>query len=236
MDDFTYVIPAWNEATTIAPLVNSLLRSPVAGLRPRDVVVVDNGSDDATAALAREAGARVVVEPRRGKGFAVLAGARVCRTSRIMLCDGDIQGFEPSFAEELNHGRRPGEVLARIALERPAAAAPVTLLTARPLLVALGHGDLQEPIGGLALVARQLLLEEHLPGGWGFDIALTLSALRCGRGVREDVRTGISHRTKPIGDYADMARDVCVAALRQSGRLDWDHLDCCHLDHRSMVS
>src|SRR5262245_61394135 len=63
------VIPALNEEGTIG-LVLADLR---AGALPVErVVVCDNGSSDATAAVARDAGALVVVEPRRGYGAACL--------------------------------------------------------------------------------------------------------------------------------------------------------------------
>jgi glycosyltransferase involved in cell wall biosynthesis len=63
------IVPALNEAAVIGDLVRRVPRGAVA-----EVVVVDNGSTDATAAVAREAGARVVSEPRRGYGAACFAG------------------------------------------------------------------------------------------------------------------------------------------------------------------
>src|SRR5581483_517928 len=62
------VIPAYNEEATIAEVVRSVPRPPVTR-----VVVVDNGSTDATAARAREAGATVIPAARRGYGNACLA-------------------------------------------------------------------------------------------------------------------------------------------------------------------
>jgi glycosyltransferase involved in cell wall biosynthesis len=63
------IIPALNEATSL-PLVLGDLPAD----RVRRVSVVDNGSTDATAEVARELGATVVREPRRGYGRACLAG------------------------------------------------------------------------------------------------------------------------------------------------------------------
>jgi glycosyltransferase involved in cell wall biosynthesis len=63
------LIPAWNEAACVAATV---ARWRALGLRR--VRVVDNGSTDATAAVARAAGAEVVAEPRRGYGAAAWRG------------------------------------------------------------------------------------------------------------------------------------------------------------------
>lgn len=63
------IIPAFNEERSIGLVLDAL---PTG--RVRRVVVVDNGSTDATARCARERGARVVREPRRGYGSACLAG------------------------------------------------------------------------------------------------------------------------------------------------------------------
>ena len=63
------IIPALNEAAMVGDLVRRTPRDTIA-----EVIVVDNGSTDATARVARDAGARVVSEPRRGYGAACFAG------------------------------------------------------------------------------------------------------------------------------------------------------------------
>jgi glycosyltransferase involved in cell wall biosynthesis len=63
------IVPALNEAPVVGDLVRRTPRDLIA-----EVIVVDNGSTDATARVAREAGARVVSEPRRGYGAACFAG------------------------------------------------------------------------------------------------------------------------------------------------------------------
>ncbi len=63
------VIPALDESRSLPRVIADLPRRLI-----RHVVVVDNGSRDETAAVARAAGARVLTEPRRGYGSACLAG------------------------------------------------------------------------------------------------------------------------------------------------------------------
>ena len=60
-----------------------------------DVVVVDNGSRDDTAAVARRRGARVVHEPRPGYGAAVHAGVLAARAEYVAVMDGD-GSFDPA--------------------------------------------------------------------------------------------------------------------------------------------
>lgn len=81
------VIPALNEEEPIANVVRECL---ITGI-PNEVIVVDNGSADRTAVRAREAGARVVSEPRHGYGRACMAGVRaVSRECEIVVfLDGD---------------------------------------------------------------------------------------------------------------------------------------------------
>lgn len=79
------IIPALNEAEAIGGVV----RSVPAGMVDR-VIVVDNGSTDGTAQAARQAGAEVVVEPRRGYGYACRAGVAVATdTDVVVFMDGD---------------------------------------------------------------------------------------------------------------------------------------------------
>ncbi|HEX8131073.1 MAG TPA: glycosyltransferase family 2 protein [Pyrinomonadaceae bacterium] len=80
------VIPALNEEETIGAVVRAVPREIAS-----EVIVVDNGSDDRTAERAREAGARVVCEPRRGYGRACRAGeaAVAADCEIIVFLDGD---------------------------------------------------------------------------------------------------------------------------------------------------
>jgi glycosyltransferase involved in cell wall biosynthesis len=79
------VIPALNEEETIAAVVRE-----VAWQVNAEVVVVDNGSTDATALVAATAGARVVREPMRGYGRACMAGAAAAHDCEIIVfMDGD---------------------------------------------------------------------------------------------------------------------------------------------------
>jgi glycosyltransferase involved in cell wall biosynthesis len=80
------VIPCLDEEATIAAVVHEVLEQGAD-----DVVVVDNGSTDATAQRAREAGARIIHEPQRGYGRACAAGLRTIRPDADVVCflDGD---------------------------------------------------------------------------------------------------------------------------------------------------
>ena len=78
------IIPALNEEAAIGQVL--------AAIPPwvDEVVVVDNGSTDATPEVAREMGARVVREPQRGYGAACLAGIEaLTSTDLVVFLDGD---------------------------------------------------------------------------------------------------------------------------------------------------
>ncbi|WP_350335365.1 glycosyltransferase family 2 protein [Coralliovum pocilloporae] len=73
------LIPALNEAESISHVLRAM---------PRwvdQVIVVDNGSEDATASLARASGADVISEPRRGYGAACLRGLDAVQATDIIL-------------------------------------------------------------------------------------------------------------------------------------------------------
>jgi glycosyltransferase involved in cell wall biosynthesis len=101
------VIPCLNEAQNIERCVHTaheaLTRAAIEG----EVLVVDNASEDGSAALAQAAGARVVHEPRRGYGSAYLAGFAAARGRYIVMADADLTyDFNeiPRFVAELEAG------------------------------------------------------------------------------------------------------------------------------------
>jgi glycosyltransferase involved in cell wall biosynthesis len=101
------VIPCLNEAENIVECVTRA-RTVLAdhGLSG-EVIVADNASDDGSPELAREAGALVVHEPRRGYGSAYLAGFAAARGDRIVMADADLTyDFReiPHFLEKIDEG------------------------------------------------------------------------------------------------------------------------------------
>ncbi len=101
------VIPCLNEAENIESCVTAA-REAIARMGvPGEVVVADNDSEDDSARLAEAAGARVVLERRRGYGSAYLAGFAASRGKYIVMADADLTyDFNeiPRFVEELDKG------------------------------------------------------------------------------------------------------------------------------------
>jgi glycosyltransferase involved in cell wall biosynthesis len=101
------VIPCLNESENIEACVTAALEAIVRMGVPGEVVVADNNSEDDSARLAEQAGARVVVERRRGYGSAYLAGFEVSRGRYIVMADADLTyDFEeiPRFVAALQEG------------------------------------------------------------------------------------------------------------------------------------
>jgi glycosyltransferase involved in cell wall biosynthesis len=81
------IIPAYNEEAALPSVLSDVPDSLVD-----EVIVVDNASEDGTARVARQGGARVVRENRRGYGSACLAGlvaARALSPEIILFLDAD---------------------------------------------------------------------------------------------------------------------------------------------------
>jgi glycosyltransferase involved in cell wall biosynthesis len=101
------VIPCLNEAENIERCVSAALGALRDGAIDGEVLVVDNASEDDSAALGAAAGARVVLEPRRGYGSAYLAGFAAARGKYIVMADADLTyDFNeiPRFVAELEAG------------------------------------------------------------------------------------------------------------------------------------
>jgi len=90
----TVVIPAYNEAQYLGRCLAALAHQTYPANR-FEVIVVDNGSTDATAEIARQHGVRVVDEPRKGVAYARQSGFEAARGEIIASTDADT--VVPSF-------------------------------------------------------------------------------------------------------------------------------------------
>src|SRR5262245_48986356 len=83
------VLPCLNEEDAVGATVHEAHRGLEAAHVDGEVIVVDNGSQDDSVRRAREAGALVVFETRRGYGAAHLAGVRAAHGDVVVMADAD---------------------------------------------------------------------------------------------------------------------------------------------------
>jgi glycosyltransferase involved in cell wall biosynthesis len=105
MMSYSVIIPAYNAADTIGETVESALRQTVP---PTRILVVDDGSTDATRMVAEAFGGCVGVytQPNRGPGAAMSLGIRLCDTPLIAAIDADDIWLPEKIERQLDYLRR----------------------------------------------------------------------------------------------------------------------------------
>ena len=98
MKKVSVIIPAFNEAATIAEIVTTAFTSALVD----EVIVVDDGSADATGLLASGCGAQVIRLPEnKGKGNAMAVGLAATSNSVVLFLDADLMGINPQHIDDL---------------------------------------------------------------------------------------------------------------------------------------
>jgi glycosyltransferase involved in cell wall biosynthesis len=178
------IIPCLDEETAIAPVVAAVLAQHVS-----EVIVVDGGSRDRTAERAEAAGARVIVEPRRGYGRAIQAGiAAVSDDAEIlMFLDGDgsdCPQFIPDLVAPIVAGQADFVLGSRVRGQRePGSLAPQQLIAAYVggLLLRLVYGadftDLS-PFRAIRRDALRRLCMKDETFGWNLEMLMRVAAAR----------------------------------------------------------
>src|SRR3954452_17964616 len=230
--EVSVVIPARDEATTVADIVRALLDLP----RPRvhEVLVVDDGSADGTGARAARAGARVVraddvlpgFAPGPGKGQAMWKGVAEASGDLIVFCDADLTDFDPAYVTALVEAltSAPSAALAKGRYSsRSGTGGRVNELVARPALELLhpSLAGLAQPLGGEYAAWRDVLEEVPFVHGYGVDLGLVLDVTaRFGPGAVVQADLGVrSHRNRPLDDLRPQAKVVLEVALARAGVL-----------------
>ncbi|MBV9207808.1 MAG: glycosyltransferase [Actinobacteria bacterium] len=214
-EDVAVVIPARNEADRIAATVMAAAGLSGVGL----VVVVDDGSRDATAAVARRAGAVVTRHARnRGKGAAMQTGAdavslvdqreRREQPRHLLFLDADLAG---SAAQA---GPLAGPVRAGTADMTIAVFATTVKLGGHGLVTGLSGAGIRratgwrpaQPLNGQRCLTRAAFeAGRPLAHGWGVETALTIDLLRKGLRIKE-VEVALAHRATGTGLRAQLHR------------------------------
>ncbi|HUP84799.1 MAG TPA: glucosyl-3-phosphoglycerate synthase [Acidimicrobiales bacterium] len=225
------VIPARNEAATVGAIVRA-----VRGLGGAvgEVLIVDDGSTDDTAAVAACAGASVVeaaaVLPRfgtgPGKGQAMWKGLAESGGDVVVFCDADLRHFDPSFVTRLADAlvAHPGAAIAKGRYSaRAGSGGRVNELVARPALELLHPllAGLAQPLGGEYAMWRDVAEQVPFVHGYGVDLGLVLDiAERFGAGAIVEADLGIrTHRNRSLDELRPQARVVLEVALQRAGML-----------------
>ncbi|WP_417726353.1 glycosyltransferase [Roseovarius sp.] len=212
------IVPARNEAQTIARVVSILRDMAHVG----EVVVIDNGSTDATADQARLAGATVISETRTGMGYAVRAGISAARYDWVMKVDADLDKFDTELFARMPAARAPGVGLVKGAWHDPADNMPMTRLLVMPALRQMfpGLSHLRAPNSGLYVFDRSVIAHDQLTGDYAVDLDVMLRVHAAGYSVAEVDIGRIVHDTRNVAHYNGMAEQIFAFFLsRQNRRL-----------------
>lgn len=195
------IIPAYNEAERITATVQAALG--IAGVER--VVVVDDGSTDDTAKIAKRAGAEVISKPhKRGKGAAMGSGVAYLRKSAqpgadylLLFVDGDL-GASASACEVLIEPVASGRCSMSIAVPpafKGAGGHGFVLGTARKAISEATGWEPQAPLSGQRCMNSFVFeaCKNQLSRGWGVETWLSVKALEAGFTVLE-VPCSITHR------------------------------------------
>lgn len=216
------VVAARNEQDRIVATIEALRRT-LPGAR---LIVADDGSNDATADLAANAGAELSSWPGggrgRGKGGAVTAALRFALSPAedpgqrtVLFCDGDLGASAGELRKLVEAVESGGSDLAVAAFSRSEGGGfGIALGFARRAIHGLTGLELRAPISGQRAL-RGDLLPALLPfaRGFGMEIGMTVDAVRAGARVSEielelehratgRTASGFLHRGRQLTDFA----------------------------------
>ena len=181
-------MPALNEELSIGRVIADIPLGLAA-----TVIVVDNGSTDATVRVAQQAGALVVHEPRRGYGAACLAGISAAGACDIFVfLDGDYSDYPeqmPLLVEPIASGLADFVIGSRMAGGRNAGVIPAQARFGNRLACALMHcihGFRYSDLGPFrAISAAALYALDMRDTNYGWTIEMQIKAVKRGLRIME---------------------------------------------------
>lgn len=199
------VLPARNEAGAIAGVIEKVISIlPLA-----EVIVVDDGSSDDTAELARHAGAIVVSHPySKGNGAAIKTGARVAKGDILVFMDADGQHdptYIPCLLDKIDEGYDL-VVGARQAGSQASIGRGVANLFYNKLASFMTNHKVEDLTSGFRAVRATLFRDflYLLPNGFSYPTTSTMAFFRAGYSIayipiHTSTRIGKSH-IRPVRD------------------------------------
>lgn len=185
---YSVVIPAYNEATAIGESI-AVIRAALAASDDLEILVVDDGSTDATAAAARAAGATVLSHPHNvGYGRALKSGILAACHDTIVIIDADLTYPAEAIPELLVQYARGFDMVvgARTGHHYQGSIFKGPLRRLLQFLVEFSAGRaVPDANSGLRVFSRNTILPylPHLCDTFSFTTSLTLAYMMTGRFV-----------------------------------------------------
>lgn len=213
----TVILPALNEEKTITQVINFCFACPDV----TEVIVVDDSSEDATAVLADQAGARVIASAARGKGISMKEGIAAAHNELLVFLDADIHPYPPATIEKLIQPLKDGQAeFVKACFSRNAGR--VTELVAKPLLSIFfpGISHFQQPLGGMMAGRKSLLQELEFFNDYGVDIGILIDMYLMKARVTEVSIGYIENKSKSWEGLGKMSREVSKAIIVKARESD----------------
>lgn len=237
-------IPAKDEQSTVGQIVTAIREGLMEHIKLVDeIIVIDDGSKDATADVALKAGASVHVASKvleglgygwigSGKGQAMWAGAAVAHGELVIFCDADVANFCVHFVTGILGPLLTNKTIGLVKgfYDRPLASGPlgtemgggrVTELVAKPVLSLLFPelAAVHQPLAGETALRRAMLERVRFAAGYGVEIGLLIDISKAfGLEAISQVDLGVRHhRNRPLDQLAPQAAEVLSTALSRAG-------------------
>src|SRR5688572_20981200 len=209
----TVVIPALNEEKTIRQVITYCFADPDV----TEVIVVDDRSDDNTAAIAQEAGAKVIISAARGKGISMKEGVDAAINELIVFLDADIDPYPEGSIANLSAPLKNNEAdFVKGAFARNAGR--VTELVAKPLLTILfpGLSHFSQPLSGMIAGKKAFFKKIEFFNDYGVDIGILIDMYLMKARVLEVNIGYIENKSKPWEALGKMSREVSRAIISKA--------------------
>ncbi len=205
------IIPAYNEQDHIGNVVKSVKKRKEID----EIIVVDDGSTDATADVARRFGAKIISNKKNcGKGSAMKLGASHATGDILLFLDADLKNINSDKIGSLIEPFRHMVDFVKTRFDRNAGR--VTLLTAKPLLEHFFPNVAQrfeQPLSGQIGIKKEIFDKIILEQDYGVDIGILIDVVEM-KVKTEEVNLGyIEHNEKNLEDLDLMAKQVAGVIL-----------------------
>jgi glucosyl-3-phosphoglycerate synthase len=209
----TAIIPALNEEFTIGKVVHFCINHPLIN----EVIVVDDKSEDNTASIAAEAGARVIISEVRGKGISMKDGVNAASNELFIFLDADIDNYPEETITLLSEPLLLDEAdFIKGTFSRNAGR--VTELVAKPLLNIFypGLAEFSQPLSGMIAGKKSFFKRLKFFNDYGVDIGILIDMYLMKARIKEVNIGYIENKSKPWEALGKMSKEVAKAIITKA--------------------